>query len=59
MKFELEKTIEIFAFNTGLRQAQWQISKAMMALKIDVSLSPFEVRELLKFMYDEIEKEMK
>lgn len=56
---------EIFAFNTGLKQAQWQITKAMMRLEsidligVDLELHGNQIKQILKFIHDEIEKEMK
>lgn len=47
---------EIFAFNTGLGQAQWQITKAMMALDLHGNAGK-EIKTILKFIHDEIEKE--
>lgn len=49
---------EIFAYNTGLKQAQWQITKAMLALSYEDILYD-ETKQLLKFIHDEIEKEKK
>lgn len=49
---------EIFAYNTGLEQAKWKITKAMMSMDFNHILTP-EVKRLLKFIYDEIEKEKK
>ena len=43
-------------YNAGLKQAQWQITKAMLALGDDL---PPKTKRLLRFIYDEIEKEMK
>lgn len=52
---------EIFAFNAGLEQAKWQITKAMMALNIelDVLYSVTDIKNIMKFIHDEIEKEKK
>lgn len=56
---------EIFAFNTGLKQAQWQITKAMMSLEsidligVDLELHGSQIKQILKFIHDEIAKEMK
>jgi len=41
----------------GLKQAQWQITKAMLALDLEFDMP--EVKRLLKFIHDEIEKEKK
>ena len=49
---------ERFAYNTGLKQAQWQVTKAMLALSYNDILYA-ETKRLLKFIHDEIEKEMK
>lgn len=49
---------EIFAYNAGLKQAQWQVTKAMLALDLDGKIKK-EIRTILKFIYDEIEKELK
>lgn len=49
---------ERLAFNLGLSQAQWQVSKAMMGLSYTRVLDK-ETKQLLKFIYDEIEKEKK
>jgi hypothetical protein len=52
---------EIKAFNFGLKQAQWQITKAMLALtlELDVLYSVTDIKNLMKFIHDEIEKEKK
>ncbi len=51
---------EIFAFNVGLKQAQWQITKAMLALSLSFDICDIpEIKRLLKFIHDEIEKEKK
>ena len=52
---------EIKAFNIGLKQAQWQITKAMLALtlELDVLYSVTDIKNLMKFIHDEIEKEKK
>jgi hypothetical protein len=57
---ELEN-LQIFCFNTGLKQAQWQVTKAMFALDVfDLAIEDKEkVKVLLKFIRDEIGKEMK
>lgn len=49
---------EIFSYNTGLDQEKWNITKAMMAMDFKDILTP-EVKRLLKFIHDEIEKEKK
>lgn len=46
------------AYNAGLKQAQWQVTKAMLGLSVTDSLYQ-ETKQLLKFIHDEIEKEMK
>ncbi len=45
-------------YNAGLKQAQWQVTKAMLALSVTDGLYA-ETKRLLKFIYDEIEKELK
>ena len=47
---------EITAFNIGLKQAQWQITKAMLAADNEI---PPKTKRILKFIHDEIEKELK
>ena len=57
------KDQEIVAYNAGLKQAQWQITKAMMGLTVDEFIDGFfgvnDIRKLLKFIHDEIEGERK
>lgn len=50
---------EIFAYNAGLKQASYQLTKAMMALEIDEIFAINDIKRLLKFIHDEIEKEKK
>lgn len=49
---------EINAFNIGLKQAQWQITKALLGLGTTDVLDA-RTKRILKFIYDEIEKEKK
>ena len=44
------------AYNAGIKQAQWQVTKAMMAVDSEI---PPKTKRLLKFIHDEIEKELK
>jgi len=43
-------------YNYGIKQAQFHITKAMLALDSEI---PPKTKRLLKFIYDEIEKELK
>lgn len=49
---------ETESYNAGLKQAQWQVTKAMLALSVTDCLYA-ETKRLLKFIHDEIEKKMK
>lgn len=49
---------EIDAYNWGLITAQWQITKAKFKVLNKKNLTK-EIRELLIFIHDEIEKEKK
>lgn len=49
---------EIFAYNAGLNQAKWQITKAMLAMEYNDDMTA-RIKSLLKFIHDEIEKEKK
>lgn len=56
---------EIYAYNTGyntgLKQAQWQVTKIMLSLKThyEDTLIAEQIHNLLKSIHDEIEKEKK
>lgn len=43
-------------YNYGIKQAQWQITKAILALEDSI---PHETKRLLKIIHDNIEKELK
>ena len=44
------------AYNAGLNQAKWQVTKAMLALHSEIDV---KTRKLLKFICDEIDRERK
>lgn len=60
-KFEPLIPLDEETYNLGLKHAQWQITKAMLALSSELGLimTYFDVHKLLKFIHDEIEKEIK
>jgi hypothetical protein len=49
---------EIFAYNDGLKRSQSIITKTMLAMKFNGDLTE-EIKSILRFMHDEIEKELK
>jgi hypothetical protein len=49
---------EINAYNAGIITAQHQITKAMLALQYNNDIDE-NIRNLLRFIYDELEKELK
>jgi hypothetical protein len=51
-------TPEDSLYNLGLIKAQWHITKAMLALEVTNSIDK-ETKSLLKFIHDEIQKEIK
>jgi len=51
---------EIRAYNYGIKQAQWQITKFMMGLDFNERGPAHEdIKISLKFIHEEIEKELK
>lgn len=50
------------SYNSGLKEAQWQVTKAMLALETQFEYNePFsaeQVKNLLKFIHDEMEKKL-
>lgn len=56
MKYRAITEDEKRIYNYGIKQAQWHITKAMMALNREI---PPKTKRILKFIHDEIEKEMK
>ena len=56
MKYIPRTIEEINIYNYGIKQARWHITKAMLALDSDI---PPKTKRILKFIHDEIEKELK